>query len=72
MRNRTIFGAIAAALFAIGLMMTHTTATANDGPNRITTRAACKRWTSGNAQKACIKCVKKGNDYFRKTGECRR
>ncbi len=42
------------------------------GPNRITTRAACKRYTSGGAQSACIACVKKGNDYFRNSGRCKR
>jgi hypothetical protein len=41
------------------------------GPNRLTNRAACKRWTSGLAQDNCISCVKQGKNYFRKTGECR-
>lgn len=70
MKTRSIIGTLAAVMLAAGLYVSH--ATANSAPNRITTRAACKRWTSGDAQTACIACVKKGHDYFRDTGECRR
>ena len=66
MRKSTLFSLIVSAILALSLV-----AWAASGPNRITTRAACKRWTSGNAQKSCIACVKQGRDYFRNSGQCR-
>lgn len=63
-----ILGVVMAGAIA---MVVPAPAEAGKGPNRITTRAACKRWTSGGAQNACIACVKKGKDYFRDSGTCR-
>jgi hypothetical protein len=67
MVKSVLVGIMFASLFAVGLV---TSASADDGPDRMTNRAACKRWTEGDAQEACIACVSEGGDYFRSSGEC--
>jgi hypothetical protein len=67
-KKRSILGALTLTFVTVGLMVG---AAADGGPDRMTNRAACKRWTSGAAQDACIACVNDGNDYFRSSGECR-
>ena len=66
MKRKSIITLIISALLAVSLF-----AWAGSGPNRLTNRAACRRWTSGNNHKACVACVKQGKTYFRKTGQCR-